>query len=107
LDKWMKPLEDFSCFSLDDRKCGTEFEWCWIHCSITDKGTSIDDVNCFDQLSNLKEFTENCINDKEFNDLLSHQKWTKYSESSKNVECHSELLRIAQFVLLFPPTLLM
>jgi hypothetical protein len=26
LDKWMKPLEDFSCFSLDDRKCGTEFE---------------------------------------------------------------------------------
>ena len=37
-------------------------------------------------------------NNKEFNDLPAHQKWTKYFENSKNVEYHLELLKIAVFL---------
>ncbi|CAM2116517.1 unnamed protein product [Caretta caretta] len=58
---------------------------------LIDKGLQIDDVKCFDQVSNLKKFMESCNSDEEFsNYFLAHQKWTKYSEKSKNIECHSE-----------------
>jgi hypothetical protein len=40
---------------------------------LINKGVSIDDVNCFDQVRDLKKFTENCISDKQFNDLLSSE----------------------------------
>jgi hypothetical protein len=40
---------------------------------LINKGVPIGDVNCFDQVRDLKKFTENCISDKQFNDLLSHQ----------------------------------
>ena len=34
--------------------------------------------------------------------MIAHQKWTKYFETSKNEECHSELLKIVQFFFAIP-----
>ena len=98
LEKWMKPLEDFSCFlwmALGETPNWNDVESCVKY--LIDKGVPIDDVKCFDQFSNLKKFTESCNSDEEFKNLLAHQKWTRYFENSKNIECHSELLKIAQF----------
>ncbi|KAJ4928326.1 hypothetical protein JOQ06_016118 [Pogonophryne albipinna] len=63
-----------------------------------EKGVVIDDVKCFDQVTNLKRFTERCNRDEEFSGLQVHQKWTKYFEKAKSIACYSELLKIAQFV---------
>ncbi|CAM2105855.1 unnamed protein product [Caretta caretta] len=80
--------------------------WSDVECCIKyliDKGVQIDDAKCFYQVSNLKKFTESCNSNEEFsNYLLAHQKWTKYFEKSKNIECHSELLKIAQFFFAIP-----
>ncbi|CAM2105064.1 unnamed protein product [Caretta caretta] len=69
---------------------------------LIDKRVQIDDVKCLDQVSNLKKFTESSNSDEEFDNVLAHQKWTKYFEKSKNIECHSELLKIAQFFFAIP-----
>lgn len=104
LEKWLRPLEDFSCFrwiTLSETPNWSDVEPCIKY--LLDKGVQIDDVKCFDQVSNLKKFTESCNSDEEFsNYLLAHQKWTKYFEKSKNIECHSELLKIAQFFFAIP-----
>lgn len=39
---------------------------------------------------------------EEFCNLLAHLKWVKYFENSKNVDCHSELPKIAQFFFVAP-----
>jgi hypothetical protein len=64
---------------------------------LINKGVSIDDVKCFDQFISLKKFLEGCKDNEGFCNLLAHEKWVKYFQDSKNVDCHSELLRIAQF----------
>lgn len=67
-----------------------------------EKGVLIDDAKCFDQLTNLKKFTERCNSDGDFSDLQAHKKWTKYFERSKSTEFYSELLKIAQFLFAIP-----
>lgn len=62
---------------------------------LIDKGIQIDDVMCFDQMSNLKQFVKNYKSDEEFSNLPAHQKWARYFEKCKNIECHSQLLLIA------------
>lgn len=98
LGKWMKPMEEFSCFkgiTLSEIPNWIDVEPCVKY--LIDKGVEVDDVKCFDQVCNLKKFVENYKSDEEFNKLPAHKKWTKYFEKSKNIECHAELLRIAQF----------
>lgn len=68
-----------------------------------EKGELIDDVQCFDQVANPKKFIESCSDDDAFMNLQVHQKWTKYIEKAKSIECYSELLKIAQFVFALPP----
>ena len=69
-----------------------------------EKGVPIDDAKCFDQVTNLKKFTESNISDAdaEFKGLQVHKKWSKYFEKAKNIDCYSELLKIAQFVFALP-----
>ena len=46
---------------------------------------------------------ECCISDEEFTALPAHKKWCRYFQKSKNAECHSELLRVAQFFFAIAP----
>ena len=61
------------------------------------KGVDGDDAKCFDQICNLKQFVESYLQDEEFIKLPAHKKWWKYFDQSKNITCHSEILRIVQF----------
>lgn len=63
---------------------------------------SIDEGQCFDQVTYLKKFTERCNSDEEFSGLQLHQRWTKYFEKGKSIACYSELLKIAKFVFALP-----
>jgi hypothetical protein len=87
LKQWMQPMEQFSCFmwmALNDVP-----EWSSVELSVKfqiNKGVSVDDVKCFDQFINLKKFLEGCSDNKEFCNLLAHQKWVKYFQNSKNVD---------------------
>ena len=67
------------------------------------KGIHADDAKCSDQVCNLKSFVEGCISDDELTALPSHKKWCRYFQQSKNLECHSELLKIAQFFFAVAP----
>jgi hypothetical protein len=96
----MQQMKELSCFmwlALNDiSQCSNvnlslEF--------LINKGVSIDDVKRFDQFINLKKFLEGYKDNEEFCNLLAHQKWVKYFQNSKNVDCHSELLKIVQFSL--------
>ena len=60
------------------------------------KGVDVDDTKCFDQICNLKQFVESYLQDQEFIKLPTHKKWCKYFDHSKNITCHSEILRIVQ-----------
>ncbi|KAK1875364.1 Nonribosomal peptide synthetase ecdA [Dissostichus eleginoides] len=95
----MTPMEEFSTFTWMD--LSEPPEWNDVEACIKflgEKGVVIDDVKCFDQVTNLKRFTERCNRDEEFSGLQVHQKWTKYFEKAKSIACYSELLKIAQFV---------
>ena len=103
LEVWTIPLQYLSCFMwtvLSDTPKWNDVEPCVKY--LTDIGVRIDDAKHFDQLKNLKLFTERFSGDEDFNKLLAHQKWTKYFEGSKNIELHSELLKIAQFIFAIP-----
>lgn len=103
LEKWMTPTEEFSTFMWMD--LSEPPEWNDVEASIKyleKKGVTIDDAKCFDQVINLKKFTERYHTDQEFKDLQLHQKWTKYFERAKSISCYSELLKIAQFVFALP-----
>ena len=43
------------------------------------------------------------ISDDEFTALPAHKKRCRYFQQSKNLECHSELLKIAQFFFAVAP----
>jgi hypothetical protein len=98
LKKWMRPMEEFSCFmwmALNDIP-----QWSSVELPLKfliNKSVSIDDVKCFDHCINLKKFLEGCKDNKEFCNLLAHQKWVKYFKNSKNIDCQPELLKIIQF----------
>ena len=98
LEKWIKPMKEFDCFkwmALVEIPIWGDVEKCLLY--LVDKGVEINDTKCFDQLINLKGFVEINKDDETFQDLLIHQKWTKYFTQSKSIDCHSELLKIAQF----------
>ena len=98
LCKWMKPMEEFGCFRwmfLNEIPRWKDVEPC-LECLIG-KGVDVDDAKCFDQICNLKQLVESCLKDKEFIKLPTHKKWCKYFDQSKNITCHSKILRIVQF----------
>lgn len=97
-EKWMSPMEEFSTFMLMD--ISEPPDWNDVEACIKylrEKGVPIDDVKCFDQVTNLKKIIER-YNSDEFIGLQVHQKWTKYFEKAKSIACYSELLKISQFV---------
>ena len=88
-------MEEFSTFmwmDLSEPPNRNDVEACIKY--LGEKGVAVDDVKCFDQVTNLKKVTERCNSD-EFSGLQVHQKWTKYFEKAKNISCYSELLKIA------------
>ncbi|CAM1303666.1 Uncharacterised protein g3571 [Pycnogonum litorale] len=87
-------------FHVDGIKSSANVEKCVQH--LLDKEILIDDGKCFDQLANLKLFIEKHIDEEEFKNMLAHQKWTRYFHQSKNITCHSELLKIASFFFAIP-----
>lgn len=104
LDKWMKPMEEFTQFmwmDLSQPPDWNDVEACIKY--LGEKGVPIDDAKCFDQVTNLKRFTESSISDDgEFKGLQVHKKWSKYFQRAKSIGCYSELLKIAQFVFALP-----
>lgn len=99
----MKPMEEFTPFMWMD--LSQPPDWKDVEACIKylgEKGVPIDDAKCFDQVTNLKKFTESGISDGEFKGLQMHQKWTKYFEKPKSIACYSELLKVAQFVFALP-----
>uniref|UniRef100_A0A8C4T0E1 Uncharacterized protein n=1 Tax=Erpetoichthys calabaricus TaxID=27687 RepID=A0A8C4T0E1_ERPCA len=103
LEKWMTPMEEFSTFmwmDLSEPPNWNDVEACINY--LGEKGVAVDDVKCFDQVTNLRKFTETCNHDEEFSGLQVHQKWTKYFEKAKSIACYSELLTIAEFVFALP-----
>ena len=61
------------------------------------KGVDVDNEKWIDQIRNLKQFVESHTQDKEFIKSTTLKKWCKYFDQSKNITCHSEILRIVQF----------
>lgn len=103
LEKWLTPMEEFSTFmwmDLTEPPNWNDVEACIKY--LGEKGVPDDDVKCFDQVTNLRKFTERCNHDEEISGLQVHQKWTKYFEKAKSTACYSELLKIAQFVFALP-----
>ncbi|XP_032991851.1 uncharacterized protein LOC117038958 [Lacerta agilis] len=97
LEKWMEPMKEFSCFMW--MSLSESLEWDKVRPSIKfllDRDVPIDEGRCFDQFCNLEKFVDQFKGDDEFIKLQAHQKWTKYFEASKNMMCHSELLKMAQ-----------
>jgi hypothetical protein len=66
-----------------------------------DKGFDIDDSKCFNQFCNLNTFIATYkIEGRK--SALFHEKWSQYFKSSKSVECHFELLKMAQIFFTIP-----
>nr|XP_033948870.1 zinc finger protein 583-like [Pseudochaenichthys georgianus] len=97
LEKWMTPMEEFSTFTWMD--LSEPPEWNDVEACIKflgEKGVVIDDVKCFDQVTNLKRFTERCNRDEEFSGLQVHQKWTKYFEKVKSIAYVQQLVVVKE-----------
>ena len=95
LYKWM---EEFACFkwmTLNMIPSWKDLKPCLEY--LIGKGVDLDNANCFDQICNLEQFVESYQQDEEFIKLPTHKKWCKYFDQSKNITCHSEILRIVQF----------
>ena len=100
----MAPMEEFTPFmwmDMSEAPKWDDVEACIKY--LEEKGVAIDDVKCFDQVSNLKKFVESCSEDEAFMGLQVHQRWVKYFEKAKSIGCYSELLRMAQFVFALSP----
>lgn len=103
LEKWMTPMEEFSTFmwmNLSEPPNWNDVEACIKY--LGEKGVAVDDVKCFDQVTNLGKFTETHNQGEEFSGLQVHQKWNQYFEKAKSIACYSELMKIAQFVFALP-----
>ena len=90
----MKPMEEFACFkwmTLNEIPSSKDVEPCLEY--LIGKGVDVDDAKCVDQISNLKQFVESYLQDEEFIKLPTHKKWCKYFDQSKNIKCHSEILK--------------
>ena len=98
LNKWIKPMKKFACLkwmTLNEIPSWKEVEPC-LEYQIS-KRVDEDHAKCFHQICNLNQFVESYLQDKEFIKLPTHKIWCKYFDQSKNITCHSEILRIVQF----------
>ncbi|XP_042325766.1 SCAN domain-containing protein 3-like [Sceloporus undulatus] len=101
LNKWSVSFADFHCFKWMDLKGKVlmkDVETCINF--LGEKGILIDDAKCCDQLCNLNKFLEHYSTDLE--SRSSNDKWVKYFESCKHDECHSELLKMAEYFFSLP-----
>ena len=92
---------EFQCFQWMNLKAKVLMEDVEISVKfLLDKGLIIDDAKCCDQLCNLNKFLEQ--NNKDLENKSCNDKWVKYLESTKINECHSELLKIAEYFFALP-----
>ncbi len=64
LEKWITPMEEFSTFmwmDMSEPPDWNDVEACIKY--LREKGVPIDDVKCFNQVTNLKKFIERCNSD--------------------------------------------
>lgn len=90
------------------------FEWMNIDRDITfddiepcieflrNQNVEMDDVKCFDQLTNLREFIADHKNDDDYKENLAHEKWVKFFSMCTSIEQYSELEIIAQYFFAIP-----
>lgn len=105
LKQWILMFDEFVCFKWMALK--SDIDYCDVEKSIVYlqdkcKSLQIDDVKTFDQFHNLKQFLNESSNDPEFIKLSCSQKWAKYFNSSKSVDCCSELLKLAEYFFSIP-----
>lgn len=101
LKKWSISFTEFQCFQWMNLKTKVLMEDVEISVKfLLDKGIIIDDAKCCDQLCNLNKFLEQ--NKKDLENKSCNDKWVKYFESTKINECHSELLKIAEYFFALP-----
>ncbi|XP_025029754.1 uncharacterized protein LOC107326422 [Python bivittatus] len=103
LERWLKPLDEFHCFSwmcLDARKNISFDELLPCILYLKEMGITVDDVQLFDQYCRLKIFVKE-QQDPFFEDPL-HVQWCSYFRSCKNASCFSELLKICEFFFCVP-----
>jgi len=73
LNKWMKQLEEFSCFkwmSLSEIPSWGDVEPCVEY--LISRGIHIDHAKCFDQVCNFKMFVECCLSDEELTNCTAN-----------------------------------
>jgi hypothetical protein len=61
-----------------------------------------DDVKCFDQFCNPKTFVQSVQNDEEFKSTSASDKRVEHFQKDCNGDCHSGLLKIAEFFFCIP-----
>lgn len=100
LKRWLCMFDDFSCFkwmSLKKDVNYSDVEESLLYLQEKCKAFEIEDVKCFDQFCNFRQFLKENSNDPEFSGLSCSKKWAKYFYESKSVDCHSELLKLAEY----------
>ncbi|XP_042311019.1 uncharacterized protein LOC121924036 [Sceloporus undulatus] len=100
LKKWSVSFIDFYCFrwmDLKEKVLMKDVETCIKF--LSKRGVKIDDKKCSDQLSHLNTFLEE--NSTDLENRSCNDKWVKYFGSSKH-ECHSELLKMAEYFFSLP-----
>ncbi|XP_066486947.1 MAX gene-associated protein isoform X3 [Tiliqua scincoides] len=101
LKKWSVSFRDFNCFkwmNLNGKVLMKDVEKCITF--LKEKGYVIDNAKYCDQLCNLNIFLER--NSAELENWSCNDKWVKYFENSKHEECHSELLKTAEYFFALP-----
>lgn len=102
LTKWGSSFIEFSCFKWMNLKTVIEYsetEKCLMY--LKEKCIEIDDVKFFDQFCNLCKFIQENIVCDEFSKSSASEKWAKFFNSTI-LECHSELLKLAEYFFSIP-----
>ncbi|CAM4573944.1 unnamed protein product [Leuciscus chuanchicus] len=91
LEKWMAHMQEFSSFTwmdLSETPDWNDIEACIKH--LEEKGVPIDDAKCFDQVTNLKKFTERCNSDGDFNSYEEARLKANQATVTSNLESDEE-----------------
>lgn len=103
LQKWMVQYKDFSVFKwmkLDGIPTWEEVEQTLIFLNETTT-VKIDDVKCFDQFANFREFCKTIISGGKENITNTNDIWCRYFNAN-TLALHSELLKIAEYFFAIP-----
>lgn len=101
LKKWTICLEEFTCFrwiALTGKVVMHDIQPCIDF--LNEKGISIDDTKCCDQLVYLNIYLEN--NRTDIANMTCQEKWVSFLKSTEIVEKYSEFLKIAEYLFSIP-----